>query len=933
MPLKGVLQSRWLKGLNAAFGLFSQPPNSLPRLSNFVLTRLGSLQTTPGSRIVSSYEGLSPNIWLPVDSGMWKEIAYYNPSDHPERSGYFALRAEPAIPRLQGSVGTPTATVVPVANAFGFGTNQFRVTAADGVGGESLPSPTVTVNPVSGQGISLTFARVPHAYGYNVYVFIAGRWLRLVPYPARHTFSTITLVNQAGTATPITYTLANFPQSQVGITPAPSNPFQISNTSPPASDTTQTCNLLFIPVDGTGWNYNVTTNLIYVFPADTLTNPIGDSGHPGTAGSGQRGDGAPRIGGGGGPGSISGGIAGIISPIPQIIQFADKMFLALGNGITPYWSVGFDYGNTQPISNTFQATIPAWQPSIGYIVGDQVVPSGSSPSPPGANTKTLFTATQGGISGATEPGKVPTGGTIAIPPWPTTLDATIADGQVVWKNSGSVATSSPPLGAAHCEVYAGSLWVANTRPSFNQQYPSDGPSALWMSDANNPDSWNPLNTAQVARDDGTEIMGLKAFSIAEAGIPTTQQLVVFKNFTTYVVNGVFGAADFSIQQAETDQGCVAPRTIQFVPGFGLMRLTHLGFSYFDGIRDTLVSTDLHPYLFGDPNQPDIQPMDWAFSYFAKAAQVADPPMYICAVPVLGANADLLGVIPASQFTITTGVASGAAGQGIPFPAGQYYFRISVRGPILETAVTPEIGPIPGPPLGAFFVTSNAPLGAGYTGWRIYWGSNGPGSESHYQDTGPELYSTTPGTPGTTLIYPGALTTGPPIGLSGTLTRIFCYDLTLKCWTILDLPFSISVLKWFRRIGEPPTVLAGGFWDNTIRQLFSGATDWDGIPIDWGLQSAEVYNQGGDSRVFYRRLRIRGTGNGPISITPNRDGFDDEKLPAVFWALGGNQFMAEGAIMAEGVNCHAKIEGKGQVVIDSLNFHAVPKPTGAGVVIS
>jgi hypothetical protein len=135
------------------------------------------------------------------------------------------------------------------------------------------------------------------------------------------------------------------------------------------------------------------------------------------------------------------------------------------------------------------------------------------------------------------------------------------------------------------------------------------------------------------------------------------------------------------------------------------------------------------------------------------------------------------------------------------------------------------------------------------------------------------------------------------------------------------------------MGEPPVVFAGGFWDTTVRRLFSNAPDWDGVPIDWKMRTTEVYNQGGDVRVFYRRLRIRGSGDGPIQITPNYDGFDDVTLPAVFRALGGNQFMAEAGLMAEAVNCHADIEGQGQVLINSLDFHAVPKPIGAGVVIS
>lgn len=1002
MPLRGVLQTRWLRGLNAAFGLFSQPPNSLPRISNLILTRRGALVTTPGSRIVSSYTNQGPLPWNPLTSGMWKEIIYYNPNDTislpgggtatgSQRAGYYGLREE-AFPRLGGQLngaggiglGTPTGTVVTVSGAVALPGTEFAVTAADGVGGETLLSSPVIATVGAGHGLELRFTRLPNAFGYNVYMLNAGVWQRLIPFGAGNNFGSITIPQNPSSQLPVwkpntayvtgdqvqtfpttingsfyvftatnsatstglgppdwvafplpgditgppvhwrndgpvpptlTFLLADIPPANLPAgNPQNVTSVLVGSTSPPSTDTTQALNLVKIPVDGTGWGYGpppFPDNLVATLPADFLPNPGG-------GGSGQRGGGATASGGGGSAGTVNGGISGIASPIPQIIQFADRMFLALGNGIPPYESAGQPGPVTAPITNRFQATIPAWQAGIGYIVGDQVVP--------GAGDTRLFTATQGGISG--------TGGTSTTPGnppiWPTVIDQTVADGQVIWKYTGNVVPPPPPLGAAHVEVYAGSLWVANTRPSFQQQFPSDGPSALWMSDANNPSSWNPLNTAQIARDDGTEIMGIKAFSIAEAGIPTTQQLIVFKNFTTYVINGVFGAADFAIQQAETDQGCLAPRTIQFVPGFGLMRLTHLGFSYFDGIRDILLSTDLHPYLFGDPDQPDIQPVDWAFAYFSKGAQVADPPMYICAVPVLGANSDLLGTLP-NQFPITINPEPAGTPVSPPFPPGQYFFRVSLRGPLMETALTPEIGPITISVNSLVTISSQAPLPDGYTGWRVYWGANGPGSETQFQDTGPELYS--PTGIQVILLYPGTTITGPPIGLSGTLTRIFCFDLTLKCWTIVDLPFSISVLKQFRIMGQVPVVFSGGFWDATVRRLFSNAPDWDGVPIDWSLQSTEVYNQGGDQRIFYRRLRIRGTGNGPISVTPNRDGFDDETLPAIFWALGGEQFMAEGAIMGEAVNCHATVRGQGQVLIDSLDFHVVPKPVGAGVVIS
>jgi hypothetical protein len=156
-----------------------------------------------------------------------------------------------------------------------------------------------------------------------------------------------------------------------------------------------------------------------------------------------------------------------------------------------------------------------------------------------------------------------TGG--AEPTWPTTTDKTISNGSTIWKEAGSDTATNPPAGAAHAIAHAGSLWVFNTSPT-NTSDGLDGPSALRMSDVNNPKSWNPLNAAFVGKDDGSQGMGIAAFTIAEAGIPPTGTLVCFKEFSTYQVNGVFGSTSFSIQQVQSDMGCIAPRSIQFLPG-------------------------------------------------------------------------------------------------------------------------------------------------------------------------------------------------------------------------------------------------------------------------------------------------------------------------------------------------------------------------------
>ena len=324
-----------------------------------------------------------------------------------------------------------------------------------------------------------------------------------------------------------------------------------------------------------------------------------------------------------------GGIPNYACPIPQILQFtrippgsapgtppAPASILILGNGYPPQGCDPSQLGGTtiSALTNTWTDSYPAWGSGLAWVAGDQIVPA-----PPNY----IFTAIQSGNS-ATSP-----------PSWPTSVGATVKDGQVIWRNDGPLATSVAPPGAAHGIVYAGSLWLANTWPT-NTADNIDGPTCLKMSDSNNPDSWNPVNTAFIGKDDGTQITGLATYTVAEVGIAPTGSLVVFKEYSTYQVIGVFGAQDFAITQAQTDLGCIAARSIQFLPGYGIIRLTHMGWGIFDGVKDRLVSEEIRPYIFGGTHlDADITGVDFSFCYLGKGTEVSSVPLYICALPLLG----------------------------------------------------------------------------------------------------------------------------------------------------------------------------------------------------------------------------------------------------------------------------------------------------------
>lgn len=440
------------------------------------------------------------------------------------------------------------------------------------------------------------------------------------------------------------------------------------------------------------------TNIVALFPADPLFYEGGGGGGSG-GGGGTGGGGSSGGGGGGTSPTPAGGIPGNVTTIPQIIEFTNRAVLGLGNGfppqlfsdpatpvnpatVAPIQSVSVDAfgvvtvtttvphglvaaqvganvvltGITNPLFNTVGPTLQIVSPtqfkirnlaaigqanSSGGTCTTTSVPITSSfvPAFPtwGAtilyNTNSIvqpspanghyYKAVQGGTSGAAQPA------------FPTGTGQQVADGSVIWQEAGGTNTAAPPPpGAGQLWVYAGSLWVLNTSTS-NTANGLDGPCSLRMSDVNNPTSWNPINQAFLDKDDGTEGTGLMSFTITAQGIPPEGSLIAFKNYATYQIVGVFGSPNLTIQRVKTTMGCLAPRSLQFVPGFGIMRFAHLGFAVFDGVEDRVVSEEIRPFLFptNDFNESDIVVLDSNFQAGMWGFQTANPPMFCAAVPI------------------------------------------------------------------------------------------------------------------------------------------------------------------------------------------------------------------------------------------------------------------------------------------------------------
>lgn len=205
---------------------------------------------------------------------------------------------------------------------------------------------------------------------------------------------------------------------------------------------------------------------------------------------------------------------------------------------------------------------------------------------------------------------------------------------------GSTTITPPPAGQhvpvaiAHGLFHAGIFWAANTWVT-NHANGLDGPSALRQSNVNDPTTYNTTNSTFVSKNDGDEITAIAAFSIAEAGIAPAGNVVIYKNKTTWLASpNLISSTAFTLTQAQTDMGCVAPRSVRYVAPLGQFRLTHKGLALFDGLRDTLLTDSSVQSIF-DNRDNAAKNLDWNFAYLSKGFYVDDPSMYGLLYPKIG----------------------------------------------------------------------------------------------------------------------------------------------------------------------------------------------------------------------------------------------------------------------------------------------------------
>lgn len=205
-------------------------------------------------------------------------------------------------------------------------------------------------------------------------------------------------------------------------------------------------------------------------------------------------------------------------------------------------------------------------------------------------------------------------------------------GTVVWMNIGQAALSPP--GAKFVFQHLNSVFLWGVGANYGLDGVT-GPDALWQSDFGAPLNFNPAFVTFVGKGDGTEAQGGCVYSLSEAGIAATPQLVLFKDASTYSFLQSFPNA--SLVEVSGGLGCVAPATIQFIGGYGVMRLSYAGVTLFDGQLEHVTEyTDaIRGYLFG--GLEDVVPVDFSNIQKCVSTQSVNPPFYMFFAPLVGGS--------------------------------------------------------------------------------------------------------------------------------------------------------------------------------------------------------------------------------------------------------------------------------------------------------
>lgn len=86
-----------------------------------------------------------------------------------------------------------------------------------------------------------------------------------------------------------------------------------------------------------------------------------------------------------------------------------------------------------------------------------------------------------------------------------------------------------------------------------------------------------------------------------------------------------------------------------------------------------------------------------------------------------------------------------------------------------------------------------------------------------------------------------------------LTRVFCYDLVRKAWSVLGFANAIGTLQLIANPGTLPVGLAGDYDQGRVRRLFSDDPDDDGAAISWQVAFRPVDAGSPQQPGYFRRV--------------------------------------------------------------------------------
>ena len=176
MEYRPIVQRTFIRGINAAMDKFDQPKGTVPRASNLLYKSRGALQVCDGSTVVYGENGGSPGAgYGPITS-----IALFQATG--VAAFYTLLQNDSGT---HGHLGTPVGLILTSVNVGGGllipgNTYAYRVSAIDGVGGETLAIAEVSIVLGGGMNaVQLDWTALANAAGYRIYGRTVAAELRI----------------------------------------------------------------------------------------------------------------------------------------------------------------------------------------------------------------------------------------------------------------------------------------------------------------------------------------------------------------------------------------------------------------------------------------------------------------------------------------------------------------------------------------------------------------------------------------------------------------------------------------------------------------------------------------------------------------------------------------------------------------------------------